>query len=1336
MSKYDYSLVSDQRLLTLGVKYQKADLGPPITSLDSILFGANVTSTKPCAICKNNIDKCPSHAANIELPIPIINELAEEKCRYLLPCLCPICSSLLVPEETLAQIRKLNKQFRFKQVVKAAAKYKDGFTHGMIRCPHQNELHPDVEITSAIEFDPKPYYEFCPYFMIKNPKTADFELLNPLYAMQVLQNFHQMEEIGLSDSNHPKNFMTNLVHVIPAKLRAKSLVNGEETASALTTYYTLIIDDAIPELMNVKNYCINKNIILIDSSTKDTFVKAYGRLVGYTKLILNVGSEKTANQLNSIINKGSFKAGYDASNCMINKFKGKNKSIFNKGMLGFTHDVSGRVVLGPGEDIAMQDLIVPLTMANKLITLYPVYKENLLFVKILITKMSNTEIWSNQFIPKVLGIQSKRKGRFEWLTQANVQSMAAQIEPGDKIGITLCDHDFIIQNRHPSIREECLTSFQVTKYISSTVGIPLAPCGIKQADFDGDEIQVYLCSGHATDVEALLLHSVYTQLRSASDGGLSFYFDGAHDDDLGVSRINDIEIGYYNHQKIPYTNVLTLMEEVLPKGLNYESKSLVIRDGKIDKKLCSFKNKEFYKYIAARYGDDICCHIIDRAQQVGYDINRFYGATLGFEIRFWCSDQQRKELMEMKEEARKKAIGILKAKGRADETVPDCFTEKQALVKKILIESAAGQNFANNNYTANRPTEYIAMVYGPDFVHIDGAPVAPTLANGSRTNFGSYRASFDPDSYGHVEVGYAYDMNPYSHFFIVADELGAIYTRTTGVAKQGYMTNEMTVLMERAFADNNGAIVDGTHILSSQYGPCGLDSRAEVLLPMEDIDLKQSDFAAKHSDKKLVAVHKELYDLRRRYSTITAFVNNDVRNIFVTGIDFNQFFIKAEKGKTDQKVVDAFIQDMYNVFVPEALQDDITKLTQNFKSHEYFFRLKFEQYKLTHELAVEILTAIKGMLVQAGDPIGIKAALACSAPLTQAALSAIHKATSGGAGVDRVRRPTGMQAFSQLLVGAKPDDLVIITITLNDDSKEACDAFALEQETFFFHEIWCKNEIGCQTVIPEVLTNIYGKELLKEKRSPYYVNSIWNMVTISGYGIKTTDIIREIMSSYPIIKMILPRVINRTQLQATIYFHENTSLIEIYAMLNRWTKKDDEFNVIHGKYLKNCFVREVRSNPGHYIIEANESRVENGALQHLIYDPRVNPARCKTTHPQDSFSIFGVCEAKPRHFEQLVFTAENLASTKSLSCKNYNVITAVQTAAGTLTFAEALSMAKTHFGEFLKRVKFERADMFIREYLDRGEPETVNEFTSANVFSDLPKLGSSVSSYVWHAVQK
>lgn len=1327
---YKIKLESDIELKNSAtIVYQYDNLTDSNLSLESLIFGANTTVAEPCSICGQRLDKCIGHYAVVELPLPIVKTICHDHCITLLKCLCPACSKIILIDEDLEKIKKLDSDCRLKMVSEMVKKQLAKQNVEEFVCPHCNH-----RMSSVIDvLNPPNCEQFVDIFTLVNPATASREIISPVYVYEILQNFEQLDEIGFSESYHPKNFMTSYIPILPTKLRTKSIVDGTETTSCLTTYYMLIVK-LISLLNSIKNDSTDKGIIYIDESKISVFMENYTNLYAYYLLITNSGSDKVNNALLSRLNK-NFKSGYDSNSCLIKRFKGKNKSIFNKGMIGTIHDCACRIVLGAAEDLPSDEMGVPYSVANKLSIGYPVYKENLNFCKSLLVAMTNNKIYSNPYIPKVLGIFPLNTKKFQKFTIATGIGLANKLQEGDIICLSLCNNDFIVQSRHPVIREESLTSFMIKKENSSTLSLPLMVCPIKQADFDGDEIQGYLSFDHSLDVEALLLHSAESQLGSAGSGEFSFFYEGSHDTALGVSRLTRKEnqnLNYHNHrsQNGKLINIYDEIEKLYPKDFNYSSNSMKIVNGKLDRNHNNnFKDKKYLKYFATRYGNKKALELMDLQASLGYEINRNYGASLGFEIKVFGGEKVKKEIEDLKNSAIEKSIELLKINGKPNSDSINCFEEIKPRIKQILLENAKGSNLESMEYTKNRAGEYQSMVAFPNHVLIDGSPVTNFLSEGTRTNFGGYKYSIDPRDYGFVDRGYTEDISAYSHFFIMMEELKGIFKRTTGVAEQGYMTKKMTIFFQRAFADYNGCVVDNEIHLGNQYGQCGFNSKTEVNLQLEDLELSNEEFNKKYEDKKLQELHKYLLDLRNKYKSLTIFKRQNIENGFLTALDFNQLFMENEVGKSDQKDVNKFIDEMYEIFVPKSLQNDKSRIIENFKHHEYFFRQKFSKYKINDKLKNLILECLRNVLIDAGDPIGSKSALSASAPMTQAMLSAIHATTGGGISVEAVRRPQGVVAFEQLIAGKIPKDTLFMTIMLMDDSKENTEKFASENETFYYNEIWAMHELHISKKIPKHLIDVYGRKILDTKLSPLYVIGIWNMIKISGFNIKTSDIINALMKNYQEIACILPVVINKSQIKVYIYFHENVSALRINKLIKKWSK-NKESNIIHGKYLKNCFVVENVNNPGHYSIEANEAIPGSNIFDTVILLPEINPCKCLISHPEHMLRNYGIFESESRFFEQVVYSGINLSETRELSGRVWKLIANVMTADGFFVYANALSMLTGKFGDLMKQLRFERADLFLRDACIRDKKQYINEFTSASVFGEKPPIGDTVSKYM------
>lgn len=1322
MENYRVVLASDAEILDGAVTiYTRNHASYAETTLDSTLFGANTTANKECSVCNQDIYSCPGHYSVIHLPVPIPNSLVVQDLKNLLLSICPICARILLDEATLKKIRDLNYKMRLVTVRNTVQKDMSRTSEAAFQCPSCGNM-----ITSTISTQGSAMPNLL--FYIKSPETMDWVMINPIEVQVNLQRFTQLEEVGFSSSYHPANFMTSLIPILPSKLRAK----GAHAESALTTYYSAIVDQIVPTLENIRSYCAQRNSVVIAEEKIKGFIEGYAKLQAYYMLITNVESEATTSRILETIGKPKTMR-FDANNCIVRRFKGKEYSIFTKGIIDMIHNVSARVVLGCGPDVSMREIIVPYNIANKLMFYYPVYDVNLNFIKAMLLKMNDPVLRTDPSIPRVLGIWQHGRKAFCRFDTNKAASLAETLVPGDWIGLSICNGDMVMETRHPANIEESLTSFRANKQGLSVVGMTLPVCKCKAADFDGDEVQILLASAHWVDISSVLLHSVERQCRAYKTGNFSFWFDQQHDDTTGAKRFGDYDIHFHNHRPVPKgINVLEILESVFPRAFDFSNNNIVIKNGKIDKEKHDFMDKEFAKFYNTVFGPEAYVMLYDTVEHLAYDVNRELGATFGFEIRMHGSKEDKERIEKIKKEAYEEAKNILKTTGVMSQNVINCLDKRMPEIKTILLEGGKGSNLDKIGMLRTRTDEYAAMCVNPAFVKFEDGLIQPNLADGMRTCGTAYRFSIDPEDYGYFKRGLAYDNDPTIYQFAAAAEELAIYQKFAGTAKQGYFANRLGITYGRAYLDHNGCVVDGRRLIGTQYGMCGLDPRHEIRLPLPDIDLSRDEFAKKFAkDKRLVELHGRINDDYERYTLSTIFTTDPIKHILVTGLDFNQIFSVQEKGESDQKVVDKFIKRMYDLFIPPAIQDNILDLKPNFIRHEYYFRHKFHDYKLTEKLADEFIGYITRMLGDAGEAIGMKAALSASEPLTQASLNAIHHKDEGGSDTDIVNRPAGIRAFEQRLAGAKMSELTVLYLRLFDDSREACKAFAHDQETFFFNEVFAVNEIHVRATMIPKLIEMYGDVITSLPVNSVYVRSVWNMVKISKYGITTNDIIDGLMKCYKQIMFILPLPLNSTQLEAFIFFSAGVSMREISEIVNNWVHTSVK-NIIHGGLIKNCFVREAINRPGHFVIECNESHPKINAYQTILFNPLVDPQTSLTTDPTLTTTIYGIAESEARVYDSLLYAALNLSDTRELLQRIYKTIASVMAVSGQLIYATKSSIIQDHDNDLFKNMKFQNMAGFMTEYAKHGKRQQFDEWVAAAVMQQHPGFGEGISKVIVH----
>ena len=415
---------------------------------------------------------------------------------------------------------------------------------------------------------------------------------------------------------------------------------------------------------------------------------------------------------------------------------------------------------------------------------------------------------------------------------------------------------------------------------------------------------------------------------------------------------------------------------------------------------------------------------------------------------------------------------------------------------------------------------------------------------------------------------------------------------------------------------------------------------------------------------------------------------------------------------------------MKHVFCPEGLTEKY--ILENFTQHEYYFRTKLTHVKCNEQLLNKIYEQFEWSLADGGDAVGMKAALATSEPLTQASLHAIHHAGGGGANEEQIRRSAGLTRFEELLGGNKCKDTVI-TFKLYDDSKESCIRFANEQETFYFNNIWTRLELGICKNIPEKILKIHPDIPLADiDINSYFITSIWNVTKISSFNIHIVDIINKLIENFNEIMFITGFVLNSTEFMAYIYFKPTVKVEQINSLMEEWSMERSS-TIVHGKYLRNCFVSENKNRPGHFIIEANEVSSNSLALQNLIFDERVDPRGCRTTDPEANQKLFGVSEASTRQYEELIYTATNLSDTSGVLHRHYKVLADSTFAGGDAQYASRNSLRHDRSMDILRLVQFETAKDMIQQALKFGDIQPIADPVSASVFGELPTVGTGAS---------
>ncbi len=1319
---YNIRLISDYELAAISeVRFSEKDLVSKSHCLDSAVFGA--VDTK-CSVCMKT--RCDGHMGLITLPIPIPRAVCIGHIKQLLRVICPVCAHVVLPEETKKKIMEFPPYMRLRtirdEIDKILAR------NPIMICPHCGKRITLIEISGS---EP----------LVKFMLTKDVQI-NPLAIATLLNLFTEIDLVGYNEDWHPKNFFTIYIPIVPNKLRLKLF---DSTTSVLGSYYKSIIEEIVPELSKVIKAFPTNNYLKIpvgDLGTK--FNHYYDQLNAYYYLITDPTTESVKEASLQLINKRDRKH-IDPANSLLGRLKGKGKKLFSKGIIDSRHDCSARTVLGGAPDASVISCMVPEFIANKLSKTYPVYAENLKTMKAIVAAMGNPGNYNNVEIPHVVKIMHNRMNTIRKIESKNAVSEAALLAPGDKVEMSLIDGDFVMQSRYPSVREESWSSLQIKRDKNSIITIPLAICEMKMADFDGDEAQIFVSSSNNYAIEQLLLHSLYKQCIAYKDGFPAIFY--TKDSAEGVPRIKNGKTSLIQNWKAVYpaVNAFTAIEEILPKDLNYSSDKLIIKNGKIGEK-SNFNDKEFYKYIGSFYGTKYICDVIDKVSQTAYDLNKNDGITLGFTIRVTDS-ALRSEIIKAKSDLMEELIRNEKSNDPDKEVKQIIAIQKiQVPLKTKLKEDISKTELSSY---ANRLEELYTMVVSAGQVMTDsGGRLSNILAEGSRTTCAYPRYSVDPRAYGYIDAGYMEDPGAVEQLYNAVAERKALYDKGVSVGTQGYMQKRFCMFFGSAMVGFAGEITDGRRLIALQYGANGTDPRLHCKLSLPKIDLSDKKYS---HDTELKFVAGKIAEWKNRYAIHThEIASNIISDNWTSGVDWNMFIkMNCKPGITPDEIIDKLIMEIKNIFLPQGISKakplvyeeygngssinsifsdpDISLI--NLYYHIYYFRSIFRQYELTDGIYRKIIENFRRMLCNGGEPAGAKAAVAISEPLTQAVLHAIH-GHAGGVSLNRIVRTNGSARFEELIGGASFKNN-IVTIGLYDDSKENTENYAKSLETFYLSDILVNSSINITNGIDSIIRDEFpDMDYDNLSFSEYYIQMTWNITSIAAYNIHPVDVINSLMKNYPEIMFIGGYILNSSEVKMHIYFKPDITINEIFSLSEEFGNKIRS-TVIHGEYLINCFVSENMSNPGHFLIEANEVSDGIMALENLIYDPEIDPGLCRSTNIETMVNLFGLCEAVAQTQAELTYAASHLSATSGVLQKHYNLVSHILFANGKFSGASRYSIRNDEYSDPLKKINFEDVKKELADATITNRPEPCGDgYVSAYFFGELPPYGDGASKVI------
>jgi len=501
-----FGILSTEDIINMSVcEVQNTKLVGPNSVYDPRMGVLELNET--CPTCHENSKNCIGHFGHIHLNVRVLHPLYHRMILSILKCICYNCSRLLLTKEKmiLANLLRFSNSSRFYFVVKNMDK--------VDTCSHCDACQPKYIFSTS---------EKQIYMIIKRNGEQNRIQVFEDEIYKIFSNIckEDIELLGLdSKSFHPKNLVLNILPVLPPTSRPYVMADNVTCDDDLTLQYLEII---------------KSNAHIGNNKTSDFKKQKYIQILKFRIRSLFDNSNEKQKVSNGRPLKGIKK-----------RLTGK-EGIIRNNLMGKRVDKSARSVIGPDPSLRIDEIGIPVEIASILSYPVNVNKHN---IDEVMKMMDNNEInfvirnnkslrinmryatielgtnilygdvvFRNGKFHKVIvkeqdqfmleeGDEVYRNGHKLESLQLNKRKHF-EIKIGDIVERKLRNGDILLLNRQPTLHRGSMIAQKVRIIPGKTIRLNLAITSSFNADFDGDEMNLFCPNNVEAESELRSLSSV------------------------------------------------------------------------------------------------------------------------------------------------------------------------------------------------------------------------------------------------------------------------------------------------------------------------------------------------------------------------------------------------------------------------------------------------------------------------------------------------------------------------------------------------------------------------------------------------------------------------------------------------------------------------------------------------------------------------------------------------------------------------------------------------------------------------------------------------------------
>jgi DNA-directed RNA polymerase subunit A' len=809
-----------------------------------------------CKTCGQRVgkDKCPGHFGHIDLAMPVIHVGLIKTIRNCLRSTCRECGRILLTEKQiddyLDELKRYDREGRsnavlLKQIITDCVKSE--------KCPRCGREVGKIELDK-------------PTSLRENGKK-----LTPSEVREWLEKIPD-EDLPLLDINRktarPEWMVLTVLPVPPVTVRPSvTLQSGERSEDDLT--------HKLVDVIRI-NQRLQENR---DAGAPQLIVEDLWELLQYH--VTTYLDNQTSG-----IPPARHRSGRPLKT-LAQRLKGK-EGRFRSNLSGKRVNFSARTVISPDPNLSINEIGVPIQIAEELTVPVRVTTHNIDWCKNIITQKYSKVSLSKPYVPGVNYIIKETEGmrRRIKVTEKNAEDIAEKLQIGSIIERQLMEGDIALFNRQPSLHRMSMMAHRIKVVPHKTFRFNLCVCPPYNADFDGDEMNLHIIQGEEAKAEAELLMKVQENILSPRFGGA--IIGGIHDHISGCFLLT------YKQRKIPVENALHILSAIgnegkkpkiieeknfryitgkeifsalLPDDLNltYKAKTcfncescqapdcphnayVIIKNGKLvqgtidENSIGAFKGRILDRIIRD-HGMDAGREFIDNVTKLAISAITFFGFTTSIDDED-IPEEAKRQIAKGIEKAMEKIENLVKAYEDGQlESLPGRSLE-ETLEMEIMRVTGKTRDMAGEIAGKHLGLDNSAVIMAKsgargsmlNLSQMSGC-VGQQAVRGERIHRGyQYRTlphfkqgDLGASAKGFVASSYKSGLSPTEYFFHSMGGREGLVDTAVRTSRSGYMQRRLINALEDVKVENDGTVRHaGGQIIQFTYGEDGIDPTRSI----------------------------------------------------------------------------------------------------------------------------------------------------------------------------------------------------------------------------------------------------------------------------------------------------------------------------------------------------------------------------------------------------------------------------------------------------------------------------------------------------------------------------